>query len=1037
MKPAPKPANLPKEAQQLVEKGKSYFKSENYKDAIATFTKAVKLDPNNAEAHMGLGIIHLIFKDKTSAQKEYEVLKTLSKERADKLFLLIEKLYARPSPQPTNPPLTAKDAQRLTERGKDYFQNDRYPEAINAFKQANRITPKAEAYLGLALIYSITGRYQDSISAYQAAIQLKPEDALSYTGLCYAYEQLGRYQDSINASKEAVSLKPDFAEAHFYLGKAYTKLGQYQQAIEPLKNAIRFKPDLVEAYIKLGMSYAKLGLHQESVKTFKQAAALKPNDPDIHLNLGIEYLKLFNKVSAIQEYEKLKKLDTGKAGKLLSYISIAKDEKYYIEKGKVYFKNNRYQEAIDAFKTAIAINPNDPDAHMSLAIVYSMMKDKAAALSEYEIYRKLNAEQNSKLLNLIENLKKPEKKTVSPQPIELKGFSTPIPATTRIPAGLKDATKYVERGKAYFVNNRYDDAIEAFKQAIRLSPNDPDAHLGLGVVYAIVKDRPSAVKEYDVLRNIDSTKAAKLYNLISKLQTPEERNTYSPAPAEREEPKVLPWQQQPAPSIAQPRSSDARTFVEEGKSSFKSNRHQEAILSFKRALAVKPDEEEAYMGLGLVYSVLGRNQESVDAYKAAIRINPNDALAYTGLGWVYGLLGRSQDSIDALRIAIYLKPDFAEAHFYLGTTYEKSGRFQEAVESYKQAIRLKPGFTMAYLNLGNTYEKLGSTLEAIEAFKQAVILKPDDADVQLKLGTMYAKTGDKTLALSVYKSLKILNAEKAGKLYNIINGKQEKPGKRQPVLPSPTPEPMETYSPSMTSPENATSGQGDRSYIEKGKYYIKNELYQDAINVYKEATSQNPRDAEAYLYLGEVYDRLGRYQASVDAYKEAINIKPDYPAAYVNLGITYSKLGLDEEAIGTLEKSIGLKPETTEDQLSMAEAYLTLGKLYANQGRYRKAIDSYKQTIAIKPDHADAYLYLGIAYNEIGYKKEAILAFNQVIRINPNSAEAHMNLGIVSLSMGNEAGARNEYEALTRIDNEQAERLLRLINKQFPPSLDR
>jgi len=61
------------------------------------------------------------------------------------------------------------------------------------------------------------------------------------------------------------------------------------------------------------------------------------------------------------------------------------------------------------------------------------------------------------------------------------------------------------------------EAIEAFKQAIRINPDNADAHFCLGCMYVEVKnDRGSALEQYKILKNLDTERANILFNMIYK-----------------------------------------------------------------------------------------------------------------------------------------------------------------------------------------------------------------------------------------------------------------------------------------------------------------------------------------------------------------------------------------------------------------------------------------------------------------------------------------------------------------------------------------
>jgi tetratricopeptide (TPR) repeat protein len=93
----------------------------------------------------------------------------------------------------------------------------------------------AEKHLNQGNAYFAQERYQEAIDAYKQAIQIEPDyaEAHYYLGLVYGKQE--RYQEAINAFKQAIQIKPDYAEAHYYLGLCYVALGDRGSALEEYK----------------------------------------------------------------------------------------------------------------------------------------------------------------------------------------------------------------------------------------------------------------------------------------------------------------------------------------------------------------------------------------------------------------------------------------------------------------------------------------------------------------------------------------------------------------------------------------------------------------------------------------------------------------------------------------------------------------------------------------------------------------------------------------------------------------------------------
>ena len=77
-----------------------------------------------------------------------------------------------------------------------------------------------------------------------------------------------------------------------------------------------------------------------------------------------------------------------------------------------------------------------------------------------------------------------------------------------------DTNAYYNLGVAYDRLGLYKDAIEAFKQGIRIDPDYANSHFFLGYSYLLIGDKSSALDEYKILKELDIDKANELFDLI-------------------------------------------------------------------------------------------------------------------------------------------------------------------------------------------------------------------------------------------------------------------------------------------------------------------------------------------------------------------------------------------------------------------------------------------------------------------------------------------------------------------------------------------
>ena len=68
-------------------------------------------------------------------------------------------------------------------------------------------------------------------------------------------------------------------------------------------------------------------------------------------------------------------------------------------------------------------------------------------------------------------------------------------------------------------------------------------------------------------------------------------------------------------------------------------RFEEAEVSYKRAISLNPNSEQAHNNLGITLQELGRFQEAKESYKEAIKLKPDNYKAHSNLGIVLQELG--------------------------------------------------------------------------------------------------------------------------------------------------------------------------------------------------------------------------------------------------------------------------------------------------------------------------------------------------------------------------------------------------------------
>jgi tetratricopeptide (TPR) repeat protein len=169
----------------------------------------------------------------------------------------------------------------------------RLDEAKASFNQAIALKPDfAEAHYNLGNTLKELGRLDDAEASFNQAIALKPDYAEAHSNLGNTLKELGRLDEAEASYTQAIALKPDYDEAHSNLGSTLQELGRLEEALASYNQAIALKPDYAEAHYNLGNTLQERGRLEEAEASYKQAIALKPDFALSHSGLGkVLYIK--------------------------------------------------------------------------------------------------------------------------------------------------------------------------------------------------------------------------------------------------------------------------------------------------------------------------------------------------------------------------------------------------------------------------------------------------------------------------------------------------------------------------------------------------------------------------------------------------------------------------------------------------------------------------------------------------------------------------------------------------------------------------
>lgn len=101
---------------------------------------------------------------------------------------------------------------------------------------------------------------------------------------------------------------------------------------------------------------------------------------------------------------------------------------------------------------------------------------------------------------------------------------------------------------------------------------------------------------------------------------------------------------------------------------------QADIEKLKRTLEINPRNPVAWDTLGGNYKALGQYDEAIHAYRKAVSLDSSKAFYFHHLGLVFAAVGNNEDAIGAFERVIEIDPNHSLAHATLGGYYRKNGK---------------------------------------------------------------------------------------------------------------------------------------------------------------------------------------------------------------------------------------------------------------------------------------------------------------------------------------------------------------------------
>jgi tetratricopeptide (TPR) repeat protein len=157
---------------------------------------------------------------------------------------------------------------------------------------------------------------------------------------------------------------------------------------------------------------------------------------------------------------------------------------------------------------------------------------------------------------------------------------------------------------------------------------------------------------------------------------------------------------------------------------------------------------------------------------------------------------------------------------------------------------------------------------------------------------------------------------------------------------------------------------------------------------YLEASTVNPRDAEAHYQLGLIHLQRRQYTEAIERFRRAVEIAPQEPDAHYQLGQIARRQSRFDDAIQSFQTVIALDPQHAQH-----EVWRELGGTYAAASRFPEARAALEKYVDRRSYDPEGLYYLGETLARLGEPQTAREMFEravEAVNTNPYTRHGHI-----------------------------------------------
>jgi len=318
--------------------------------------------------------------------------------------------------------------------------------------------------------------WQNSVMAFQNAIDSTSNNYVAHNNLGYSFERIGKIKEANFHFQKSIEIFPDFLYSRMNLAKLLMREKLYSQSEYHFKEAMKLSSKEAEIYTNLGYVLTQLEKKDEAIEIYE--IALKKNiiDKGIYHNLANLYNEKGMIDEAIRHY-------------LYAINSDTTDATAYFSLGNLFIQIRLYSNALRYYNKASSLDPTLPNIYYNIGTAHYHLGNIEDAIKSFQLSLK-NNQSNGQA----------DKQSILKKLFGVKSNigSQIVAVEHKIKQDSDNDELYYQLGYLQYKLNKLDLASKYLNTALAINPIHQKALSILAVVYS----KTDSAKAIDVMNTL-------------------------------------------------------------------------------------------------------------------------------------------------------------------------------------------------------------------------------------------------------------------------------------------------------------------------------------------------------------------------------------------------------------------------------------------------------------------------------------------------------------------------------------------------------